>query len=64
MNMSNKDFVEKQIKFCHNGAYYAYNSYIPNDSELKALTAKTDRAQTLIKITKIERRPSDGKIIF
>jgi hypothetical protein len=62
--MSNKDFLEKYIKFSDNNKFYIYYSCIPGDEELKGVPEKTDRGKTLIGVETFERRPEDGKIIY
>jgi len=48
LNFANRDFVDKQIAFADNGKFYSYYSNIPNDTEIKEIPAKVERAKTLI----------------
>lgn len=56
--------MDKQIKFSHNGKFYCYYSYVPNDTEIKPVPEKIGRATTFIGMIKIERRPEDNKIKY
>jgi len=42
--MNNKDFLEKYIKFSHNGKHYIYFSFIPDEALKRDSPAKTDRS--------------------
>ena len=44
--MNNKDFLEKYIKFSHEGKHYIYFSFTPEDS-LKPSPPKTDRSYSI-----------------
>ena len=48
LNFKNMDFVDKQIKFSHEGKFYCYYSSVPNDLDIKALPEKVVRAKTFI----------------
>ena len=61
---SNKDFLDKQIQFSQNGELYVYYSSIPDDTNIKPIQPKTDRAQTIVGLGKIYRREDDDMIIY
>ena len=44
--MNNKDFLEKYVKFSHEGKHYIYFSFVPNDS-IKESPSNTDRAVSI-----------------
>lgn len=64
LNFANRDFVDKQVAFSSKGKFYSYYSSIPNDTEIKEVPQKVERASTLIGIQRMERRPEDGKIVY
>lgn len=63
LNMNNRDFVDKQIKFSENGKFYCYFSNVPNDDEVIPIPNKHDRAKTILGVQRMERR-EDGKIVY
>jgi len=66
LNFSNRDFVDKQIKFSHKGDIYCYYTSIPEDQQkkIREIPPKVERAKTIIGIQKLERRHSDGMIKY
>ena len=50
LNMNNRDFIDKQIKFSSDGSIYCYYSSVPDDLMIRPTPAKTDRATTLVGI--------------
>jgi hypothetical protein len=61
--MNHRDFVDKCIKFVDKGKFYIYYSSIPDDTKIREIRPKTDRAKTILGIQRIERR-ADGKILY
>lgn len=48
LNFANRDFLEKQIKFCSEGVFYCYYSFVPNGKEIKPVPDKVERAYTYV----------------
>lgn len=75
--VNRKDFLEKCIKFADEGRFYVY--FTGMDASLTKLEveqgglpslgyrekpADSDRCYTTLGVQRLERRPSDGKIIY
>jgi hypothetical protein len=63
LNFSNRDFVDKQVKFRHEECVYLFFSHLPPDRSIEVFPkpAKVERAETLIGVQKFERM-ADGSI--
>lgn len=64
LNFANRDFVDKHVRFANNGVVYTYYSACPDSETLHPVPAKVERAKTIIGLQKMERRKSDGKIVY
>ncbi|CDW87198.1 UNKNOWN [Stylonychia lemnae] len=66
LNFSNRDFLDKQIKFRDRNNFYCYYSTIPleTQNQIKPIPPKVERAQTIFGLQKLSRRPQDGKIEY
>mmetsp|Transcript_21672 Transcript_21672/g.20791 ORF Transcript_21672/g.20791 Transcript_21672/m.20791 type:complete len:140 (+) Transcript_21672:244-663(+) len=66
-----KDFMDKMIRFVDfdeenpDGVFYCYYNSIPEEKGLALKTPQegTDRANVIVGMQKVFRRPSDGKIV-
>eukprot|EP00347_Sterkiella_histriomuscorum_P003152 403365394 len=66
LNFSNRDFMDKQIKFSDKDTVYCYYSSLPSDEQqtIKPIPPKVERAQTILGYQKLHRRTEDGKIVY
>jgi hypothetical protein len=64
LNFANRDFVDKHIKFSSDGVFYCYYSACADCISIYPVPPKVERAKTLFAMQKMERRKSDGKIIY
>ena len=67
LNMSNREFIDKQLRYTDpkTGKLYVYYSSIPDGTEFdREKGPKTERAYTIIGLQKMERRADDGKIVY
>ncbi|TNV70780.1 hypothetical protein FGO68_gene9427 [Halteria grandinella] len=67
LNMNNKEFVDKQLRFFDPATqrFYVYYSALPDGHAHmdRPLPPKTDRAVTIVGVQRMWRRPEDGKIV-
>lgn len=59
-----RDFYDKTIIFHHNGKLYKYANTVDNNEEIRPIPEKTKRGCTFISMGIMQRRESDGKVMY
>ena len=64
LNYDARDFCDKYVMLTSSdGAFYCYQSSLPDSEEFKAVPEKTVRADTLISVQKMDKL-EDGSILY